>query len=271
MKNKIFNLIRDDDVNDLYSNIFDFTIIFLIVINLVIVILDTFSLPAWYKTTSEVIEYVSITIFTLEYLARLWVADLTYKNLTPNQARTKHVFSFMAMVDLLAILPFYIPFIIPIDLRILRSIRMIRLMRLLKINRYTTAMKTIVNVFNNKKTQLLSSFVIVLILMLISSVLMYNLEHPAQPDVFQNAFSGLWWAVATFTTVGYGDIFPITMGGRIMAGIIAVLGIGLVAIPTGIISAGFIELIDVNSIPQNRNRKKAYLKRRNRIPKSRSR
>lgn len=270
MKKKLYNLIRDDDVNDFYSNLFDFIIIFLIILNLVIVVLDTFNLPAWYKLTSEVIEYVSVIVFTLEYLARLWVADLTYKNLTPNQARTKHVFSFMAIVDLFAILPFYIPFLIPIDLRILRSIRMIRLMRLMKINRYTTAMKTILNVFNNKKSQLLSSFAIVLILMLISSVLMYNLEHPAQPEIFRNAFSGLWWAVATFTTVGYGDIFPITMGGRVMAGVIAVLGIGLVAIPTGIISAGFIELIDVNVVPQKKHHKKAYLKRRDRLPKSRS-
>lgn len=267
MKYKIFNLIRDDDVNDDYSNIFDSVIILLIVVNLITVILDTFNLPAWYSIGSEYIEYISIAVFTLEYLSRLWVADISEKTLTPFKARVKYVFSFMAIVDLLAILPFYIPFIIPIDLRILRSLRMIRLLRLLKINRYTSGMKTIIIVFINKKTQLMSSFIIVFILMLISSVLMYNLEHPAQPDVFQNAFSGLWWAVATFTTVGYGDIFPITMGGRLMAGIIAVLGIGLVAIPTGIISAGFIELIDTNSIPQNRNHRKAYLKRRDRKPK----
>lgn len=103
--------------------------------------------------------------------------------------------------------------------------------------------------------------------MLISSVIMYNLEHTAQPEVFQNAFSGLWWAVATFTTVGYGDIFPITMGGRFMAGTIAILGIGLVAIPTGIISAGFVELIDDKKHQSKRNRKSAILKRRDRKPK----
>ena len=269
MKTKIYNMVRDDDVNNTQSNIFDAVIITLIVINLIIVILDTFRLPAWYLKVSVIIEYISISVFTLEYLARLWVADLGQKKFSPFKARLKYAFSFMSIVDLLAILPFYIPFIIPIDLRILRAIRMIRLMRLIKFNRYTTALKTITDVFENKKNQLLSSFAIVLILMVISSILMYNLENPAQPHIFQNAFSGLWWAVATFTTVGYGDIFPITIGGRIMAGVIAMLGIGVVAIPTGIISAGFIELINVNSVPQNMHHKKAYLKRRDRQPKTR--
>lgn len=269
MKTKIYNIVRDDDVNNTQSNIFDSIIVSLIIINLIIVILDTFSLPIWYSKASLIIEYVSIIVFTLEYIARLWVADLGQKKFSPIKARLKYAFSFMAIVDLLAILPFYIPFIIPIDLRILRAVRMIRLMRLVKFNRYTTALKTITDVFENKKSQLLSSFAIVLMLMVISSILMYNLEHPAQPHIFQNAFSGLWWAVATFTTVGYGDIFPITIGGRIMAGIIAMLGIGVVAIPTGIISAGFIELINVNSVPQNSHHKRAYLKRADRLPKSR--
>ncbi|PKM67801.1 MAG: Ion transporter [Firmicutes bacterium HGW-Firmicutes-19] len=267
IKNKIYNLIREDDVNDIYSNIFDLSIISLIVINLLLIILDTFNMPDWYFSLSSKIESISVIIFTLEYLARLWVSDLAIKWVSPTKARVKHVFSFMAMIDLLAILPFYIPFLIPVDLRILRSLRMIRLMRLLKINRYTSALKTITTVFINKKNQLASSLIIVSLLMIISSVIMYNLESQVQPDVFENAFSGLWWAVATLTTVGYGDIYPITFGGKVMAGIIALLGIGLVAVPTGIISAGFVEMIDVEKLSIPKKHRIAYIKRKNRRPK----
>lgn len=241
IKNWVFNIIREDDENDLASSIFDGVIIGLIFINTLFVIIDTFEMPEVYYVWSSRIEFVSIIVFTIEYLLRLWTADLRFRELKPFSARVKHSVSFMSIIDLLAILPFYIPFLVPIDLRVLRTLRMIRLLRLLKVNRYTSALKTIANVFKAKKSQLISSLFIVLLLMIVSSVIMYNLENPAQPDVFTNAFSGLWWAVATFTTVGYGDIFPITFGGRIIAGIIAVLGIGMVAVPTGIISAGFIE------------------------------
>ena len=150
----------------------------------------------------------------------------------------------MALIDLFAILPFYIPFLIPIDLRVLRALRIVRLFRLFKINRYTTAINKLTKVFRKTSYQLLSSMFIVFLLMIITSVIMYNVENAAQPDVFENAFSGMWWAVATLTTVGYGDIYPITAIGKFLSAIIALLGIGLVAVPTGIISAGFMECIN---------------------------
>lgn len=147
MKHKLYTIIRDDHTSNRLSALFNFTIIFLIVLNLVVVVLDTFDLPSWYGSFSSMIEVFSIIVFTFEYLARFWVADLAYKTLSSTQARIKYIFSFMAIVDLLAILPFYIPYILPFDLRILRSVRMIRLMRLIKMNRYTSAMKTIMVVF----------------------------------------------------------------------------------------------------------------------------
>jgi voltage-gated potassium channel len=125
-------------------------------------------------------------------------------------------------------------------------LRMLRLLRLFKVSRYTDSIKTIANVFKSRAPQLISSTLIVFLLMVIASVVMFNLENEVQPDVFENAFSGMWWAVATFTTVGYGDIFPITAGGRLVAGLLSMLGIGLVAVPTGIISAGFIEQITID-------------------------
>ena len=120
-------------------------------------------------------------------------------------------------------------------------LRIIRLFRVFKINRYTNALVSIVKVFKNKQSELLSSIFVVLLLMIVASVLMYGVENKAQPEVFRNAFDALWWALATLTTVGYGDIYPITVLGKILSAVIAILGIGLVAVPTGIISAGFME------------------------------
>lgn len=254
LKLKIYNLIRDDDENDLYSSIFDGTIITLIIINIVLVVVDTFNLPQWYSTLSNVIETISVVVFTIEYLLRLLTADLKYSDKGPVRARLKYILSFMAIIDLLAILPFYIPFIFPIDLRVLRALRIFRLFRLFKFGRYTAALQVIGSVLKKKHSQLVSSMIVIFVLMIIASVLMYNVEHEAQPEVFENALSGLWWAVATFTTVGYGDIFPITVAGKVLATVMALLGIGLVAVPTGIISAGFIEVTDEQ--PTSKDEKK---------------
>lgn len=240
-KSKIYNLIRDDDENNLASNIFDFFIILLIIINILLVIADTFDLPNRIHMIFNGIEVFSIIVFTIEYLLRFWTSDFIYPQKTPFRARLKYAFSFIAVIDLLAILPFYIPFLIPVDLRVLRAIRIVRLLRIFKFNRYTDAFSIIGRVLKNKASQLMSSIFVVLTLVIITSVLMYNFENASQPDKFRNVFDGMWWAVATFTTVGYGDIYPVTAIGKLLSGIIAMLGIGLVAVPTGIISAGFVE------------------------------
>jgi voltage-gated potassium channel len=246
LKQKIYNLIRDDDENDLLSTIIDYSLIGLILINVILVIVDTFPMPDYYYPIAQGIEFFSVMVFTIEYGLRLWTSTLMFPTLSKTKARVKYASKFMAIVDLLAILPFYLPFIFPVDLRVLRMLRMLRLLRLFKVSRYTDSIKTIANVFKNRAPQLISSTLIVFLLMVIASVVMFNLENEVQPDVFENAFSGMWWAVATFTTVGYGDIFPITAGGRLVAGLISMLGIGLVAVPTGIISAGFIEQITLD-------------------------
>lgn len=239
-KLKMYNLIRNDKKNNLAGNIFNTTIITLIILNVILVIMDTFKLPLWFYKISHFIEVVSMVIFLIEYLMRLWTATLVYPNLKPYKARLKYILSFMAIIDFLSIIPFFIPFIIPVDLRVLR---MLRLLRLFKVGRYTNSLSQIASIFKRKAGQLMSSMFVVLLLMIIASVLMYNIEHTAQPDKFANALDGLWWAVATLTTVGYGDIFPVTALGKILSGIIALLGIGLIAVPTGIISVGFMESI----------------------------
>ncbi|MGN0489433.1 MAG: ion transporter [Ruminococcus sp.] len=256
VKNRVFKIIEADEGSDIASKIFDIFIITLIIINVASVIIDTFSVPQHITTILDYIEIVSVIIFSVEYILRLWTANLLYLELGCIKSRLKYAFSFMAIIDLLAILPFYIPFIIPIDLRVLRALRIVRLLRMFKINRYTSALKSIATVFKNKSSELLSSMLVLIILMIISSVLMFNIESAAQPEAFDNAFSAFWWAIATLTTVGYGDIYPITIAGRVLSSIIALLSVALVAVPTGIISAGFMELIDNNK--DNDDDKKEY-------------
>lgn len=258
MKKKIYNIISSPDEPSIASKIFDIFIIVLIVINVITVIAETFTLPDWLSTVLSYIEVFSVVIFTIEYLLRIYVADLLYPDLGRIRAKLRYMRSFMAIIDLLAILPFYIPYIIPIDLRVLRMLRMVRLLRIFKMNRYTSALSTIADVFKRKKHELLSSIAVVSILMIIAAVIMYNIENEAQPDAFENAFAALWWAVATLTTVGYGDIYPVTVLGKILSAVIALLGIGLVAVPTGIISSGFVESMENRKKQEEEADEKCY-------------
>lgn len=150
----------------------------------------------------------------------------------------------MALIDLAAILPFYLPMVFSIDLRFLRMLRLFRIMRVFKLNRYNSAMETIGNVFKNEKEKLFHTIFIMVILIVFASSLMYYVENPAQPDKFPNIVASIWWAVATLTTVGYGDVYPITALGKFLSGIIAIFGIGIVALPTGIISSGFMSEVE---------------------------
>lgn len=149
--------------------------------------------------------------------------------------------SFTGIVDLLSFLTYYLPVFFPSGVAAFRMIRIVRIFRLFKINAYYDSLNVITEVIAGKRQQLISSVFIILILMLASSLCMYSLENEAQPDVFQNAFSGIWWAASTLLTVGYGDIYPITFWGKLLGIFITFLGVGMVAIPTGIISAGFVD------------------------------
>ena len=240
-KKRTFEILEKSQKGDILSTIFDYFIVILISLNVVSVFIETFDLSVYLNNFLRKFEIFSIIIFTIEYILRLWTSTLLYPDKNSFVARIKYIFSLMAIIDLVSILPFYLPFFFSVDLRVLRALRLFRLLRILKVNRYTHAMQKVLFVIKNKSTELISSIFVIFILMLISSVLMYSVESPVQPEVFKNGFSGLWWAVATFTTVGYGDIYPITSVGRFLSAIIALLGIGLVAVPTGIITSGFME------------------------------
>jgi voltage-gated potassium channel len=239
---RIYNVIRDDDKNDLVSNIIDAVIVIAISINVLIILLDTFSsIHEKYKYIFDRIELILTVFFAGEYLIRVWTSVYIYHDLDKYKARIRYIFSFKGLIDFIALIPFFIQIIINIDFDFLRIIRLFRILGILKINRYTNSLLNVGKVIKSKSIQLISSMFVVSVLILFSSVLMYYIENEAQPDKFDNAFSGVWWSIATLTTVGYGDIYPITVLGKILGVIIAFLGIGLVAVPTGIISAGFIE------------------------------
>ena len=241
MKRKIFEIIQPAADGNLASRLFDAFIMVVIGLSVVIVFISTFELPENVMDRFIKLELIIVAIFSVEYFLRVWTADLLYPDLTPFKARLRYIKSGMAIIDLLAILPFYLPFLLPSSMISLRMLRLVRLLRIFKLNRYTDALIGIGLVFKSKGRQLIASTIFVTILMVVSSMLIYNAEHEAQPELFKNAFSGIWWAVATLTTVGYGDIYPITAFRKILGALIAILGIGMVAIPTGILSAGFME------------------------------
>lgn len=246
MKKRIFEVIEKANGKDILSKIFDISIIILIILNVIAVIINSFSdLPVFLNVILKYFEIISIVIFTIEYLLRIWTADLLHKN--SKHPHLKYIFSFMSLIDVLSILPFYIPFILPFDLRFLRMLRLLRLLRIFKINRYNDAMDIIGKVFRNEKEKLLTTVFITTVLIILASSIMYYVENEAQPEEFPNIVASIWWAVATLTTVGYGDIYPITILGKLLSGIIAILGIGLVALPTGIISSGFINEVTTNN------------------------
>ena len=196
-----------------------------------------------YATWFELLEIFSIIIFSIEYLVRIWIADIVSPNISPIKARLNYITSFMGIIDLVAIIPFLLPYLIKIDLRILRTLRLFRLLRLLKLKRYFKSLSIIKSVVVKTKNEIVVTIFLVFILLVLSSTIMYNIEKTAQPEAFNNIGQAMWWAVATLTTVGYGDIYPVTGIGKILSAFIALLGIGIVALPTGIISSAYIEEI----------------------------
>ena len=199
-----------------------------------------------YNQVLQIIELISVIIFTIEYVLRLITSDLHFHEKSKIKSISRYIISPMAIIDFLAILPFYLPMLMPIDLRVLRILRLTRIFRIFKINRYTKSLSLIAKVLKRKKEELVVTFFVTFLMLLLSASIMYLLESEKQPLKFANIIESLWWAVATLTTVGYGDVYPLTIMGKILSGIIALLGIGLVALPTGIISSGFIEELEKN-------------------------
>jgi voltage-gated potassium channel len=254
MKQRIYNLVEKGAHGSKINLVFDYFILCLIILNVTAVALDTLTgINVALLQFLRIFEIFSIIIFTIEFLLRLYVSDITHPASNKFYSALKFIFSPFGLIDILAILPFYIPFIIKADLRFLRILRLIRFFRIFKISRYNSTLKLIWDVIKEKKAELQMTFFIALLMLLVSAFLMYHVENPVQPEKFTNVFSSLWWAVSTLTTVGYGDIAPVTTLGKIISSFVSILGIGIIALPTGIISAGFIQKIDKNKLETKKN------------------
>ena len=237
MRDNIFNIIQIGDKSNRVSRAFDIFITITIVSNILVTFLQTFEELDFLSGFFFAVEVITLLIFCVEYVLRIWTADLLYPGMRKCRARLHFLVSFDGVVDILTIVPvFFLSGFV-----IFRMLRVARIFHLFRLNARYDSFNVITTVLYEKRNQIISSVFIVVILMLASSLCMYSVEHDAQPEVFRNAFSGIWWSMSTLLTVGYGDIYPVTTLGRVMAICIAYLGVGAVAIPTGIISAGFVE------------------------------
>ena len=224
------------------ARVYDVIYLMTIIINLTVSIMYTYeSYRAEYGELLTAIENITVALFCIDYILRLCTAKYMYPEAHGPGAVRKYVLSFTGIIDMLSFLPYYLPFFFPSGAVAFRMLRVMRVFRLFRINAYYDSLKLITDVLNSKRQQLFSSVFTILILMLASSLCMYSLEHEAQPEVFTNAFSGIWWSASTLLTVGYGDIYPITTLGKLFGIFITFRGVGMVAIPTGIISAGFVD------------------------------
>ncbi|MCR8667891.1 ion transporter [Aestuariibaculum sp. M13] len=236
-KKKVFDFINTNPI-------FTKFIYGLIILNVISIILESYNeIKIEYSSQLYYFEVFSVIIFSFEYVLRFWTSDLEYKTGTKFLKRLKFSTSTYGLIDILAILPFYLPLLFPFDLRVLRILRLFRLLRIFKLGRLSKSMKTITSVLKDSKSELSITIFVAFILLILSSTLMYYVESDVQPEKFENIGQALWWSVATLTTVGYGDVYPITGVGKFLSAIIALIGIGFVALPTGIISSAFVERI----------------------------
>jgi voltage-gated potassium channel len=233
----ILDVPRPDDRVSLW---FDRVLITLILVNVVAVVLESVAaLHARWSATFYLIEVVSVSVFTVEYLLRVWtIVDNPWKPdyAAPIRGRLRFMRSPMAVIDLLAVLPFWLSMFIPLDLRFLR---LVRLLRVLKLTRYSGAANLLFEVMREEARVLGAAlFMLFLLLMLMASAT-YYVEHAAQPDAFANIPQAMWWAIVTVTTVGYGDVVPVTALGKLLGAALGIVGVGMVALPAGILASGF--------------------------------
>nr|VFK01769.1 MAG: voltage-gated potassium channel [Candidatus Kentron sp. H]VFK01790.1 MAG: voltage-gated potassium channel [Candidatus Kentron sp. H]VFK05159.1 MAG: voltage-gated potassium channel [Candidatus Kentron sp. H] len=228
MDTRIIALKRTIEATDTVSGrVFDIFIQVVIILSVISFSVETIpGLSPSVIRILTVMEIVTVVIFTTEYLLRILVAD----------NRIRFAFSFFGIVDLLAILPFYLT-VMGIDLRPIRVLRLLQVVRILKLARYSESLRRFHLAFGLIKQELLLFSLVAVIVLYLSAVGIYYFERLAQPEVFQSVFHSLWWAISTLTTVGYGDVFPITVGGKIFTFFVLVIGLGIVAVPSGLMAS----------------------------------
>ena len=237
----VFRMLEVSHHDDLLGKAFDNFMVALISLNVIAFAFETvYSISIPYKSYFNNFETFSVAIFSIEYCLRLWTCPLDRKYHHPIFGRVKFMLNPLSVIDLLSILPYYLFVFFP-NLVFIREIHLLRLARLLKIGRYSQSMRTLGKVVASKRHDLLSAMFTVFTLLMVSASLVYFVEHASQPKLFPNIPASMWWSVVTLTSVGYGDVYPITPIGKLLGGVISVLGLGLVALPTGILASGFAE------------------------------
>jgi voltage-gated potassium channel len=243
LKQRVWSILEAAEEGDRLSRAVDICILSLIFLNVLAVILGSVpSIQKRFSSAFSAFELFSVVVFTIEYLGRLWscVVDGRYRR--PILGRLRFASTPLVIIDLGAILPFYLLFL-GVDFRFVRAFRLLRIIRLAKVGRYYTSFRLILDVFKEKKEELVLTLVMLFLLLVVSACALYYVEHPAQPEAFSSIPASMWWSAATLTTVGYGDVVPITAFGKIIASAIGILGIGMLALPTGILGSGFVEQI----------------------------
>lgn len=235
MRARMFQLIEEG--HTLPSRLFNGFIMLLILANVVAIVLE--SVESIYQPHADrfwQFELFSVAVFTIEYLLRLWTCIEQPQYYHPVRGRLRYMISFMALIDLMAILPFFLSIFVGIDTRFLR---VLRLLRVFKLTRHFQSLEILIEVIRMESTVLASAVFVLLVLAVLAAGGIYVAEHDVQPEVFGNIPSSMWWAIVTLTTVGYGDVIPVTLSGKVFAMIITMLGVGMAALPAGIIAAGF--------------------------------
>ncbi|MCB1492592.1 MAG: ion transporter [Rhodobiaceae bacterium] len=245
IRRRIFEILEVAKKRDRLSRVCDSVLIVLIAVNVVAVILETVnSIHQAHARFFEFLDFFSVGIFSIEYGLRVWSCvdsdDHALRGGTDLKYRIRYMMTPMAVIDLVAILPFYLSFMIGFDLRFLR---ILRLLRVLKLTRYSPALKMLLLVFREESGTLFAAFFVLAVLLVLSASGIYIFEHRSQPEAFGSIPASMWWAMATLTTVGYGDVTPITVGGKIFGGMITIVGIGTAALPAGILASGFVDQI----------------------------
>lgn len=221
-------------------NRFDIFIYSLIVANIIAMVLESHQfINIKFNRFFKYFEIISILIFSLEYLYRVYIS---YKE-NKWKGIKNYIFSFFGIIDLISILPFYLKQFVLLDGRFFRILRLFRLTRIFKLGRGSKSLKLFIKALSSVKHELYFTLFLSILTILFSASAIYFLEHDAQPDVFSSITASVWWATVSLATVGYGDVIPITVWGKVFASVISLVGIGVVAIPTGIISASFVEEI----------------------------
>ncbi len=257
-REKIYHFIDNEEEQSFGSRSFELFITILILLSILSIVLESFSwIQEQYGFYFDTFENITLGVFSIEYFLRVFTADFKFKDCTSwRTAAWKTVTSASGIVDLLAISPVFFKltsgfhFLVTHDLRFVRILKITRLLRVFRMNSFTNSITVIVDVFAEKKNDLGITTFVTFILLFVSSTLMWYLEGDIQPEQFPNILAAFWWAIATLTTVGYGDVYPVTAVGKMMAGIIALLGIGLVALPAGILSSAFIEKLEDGTIKE---------------------